>query len=90
MSGDSWENRKPLKTESVPSKGTTEMDRCTTWFSACAFGIAPNNVAKKLACAAKYGQAHSIGALFGGGTIANFLGGNAVSSLVNLGLGVTG
>lgn len=52
--------------------------------------VAPNSVAKKLACAAKYGQAHSIGALFGGGTIANFLGGNAVSSLVNLGLGVTG
>jgi uncharacterized protein RhaS with RHS repeats len=51
---------------------------------------APNNTAKKLACAAKYGQAHSIGSLFGGGTIANFLGGNSVSSLVNLGLSVTG
>ena len=47
-------------------------------------------MAKKLACAAKFGQAHSIGALFGGGAIANFLGGNSVSSLVNLGLAVTG
>jgi hypothetical protein len=51
---------------------------------------APSNTAKKLACAAKYGQAHSIGALFGGGTIANFLGGNSVSGVVNLGLSLTG
>jgi RHS repeat-associated protein len=51
---------------------------------------APNNVVKNLQCAAKSGQAHSIGALFGGGTIANFLGGNSVSGLVNLGLSVTG
>ena len=53
-------------------------------------GAAPNNVVKNLQCAAKSGQAHSIGALFGGGTIANFLGGNSVSGLVNLGLSVTG
>jgi hypothetical protein len=52
--------------------------------------VAPSNVAKKLACAAKYGQAHSIGALFGGGTIANFLGGNSVSGVVNLGLSLSG
>lgn len=51
---------------------------------------APSNVAKNLKCAAKYGQAHSIGALFGGGTVANFLGGNSVSSLVNLGLSLSG
>ncbi len=53
--------------------------------------IAPSNgVATKLACAAKYGQAHSMGAAFGGGAIANYLGGNTVSSLVNLGLAATG
>jgi hypothetical protein len=52
--------------------------------------VAPSNTVKNLQCAAKYGQAHSIGALFGGGTIANFLGGNSVSGLVNLGLTVTG
>ena len=52
--------------------------------------MAPNNVVKNLKCAANYGQAHSIGALFGGGTVANFLGGNSISSLVNLGLSVTG
>jgi hypothetical protein len=52
--------------------------------------VAPNNTAKRLACAAKYGQAHSIGAAFGGGTIANFLGGNSVSSVLNLGLALTG
>jgi hypothetical protein len=52
---------------------------------------APSNaVVKKLQCAAKYGQKHSIGALFGGGTVANFLGGNSVSSLVNLGLSLSG
>jgi hypothetical protein len=51
---------------------------------------APGNTAKRLACAAKYGQAHSIGAAFGGGTVANFLGGNSVSSVLNLGLALTG
>ncbi len=47
-------------------------------------------MAKRLACAAKYGQAHSVGAAFGGGTIANFLGGNSVSGVLNLGLALTG
>lgn len=62
----------------------------TTWSAVCEFGIAPSSVAARLACAAKYGQAHSIGAAFGGGTVANFLGGNAVSSLLNVGLAATG
>ncbi len=54
-------------------------------------GPAPSSgVASRLACAAKYGQAHSIGAAFGGGKVASFLGGNSVSSLLNLGLAATG
>ena len=63
---------------------------CTIGPSVSAFGIAPSNVASRLACAAKYGQAHSIGAAFGGGKVASFLGGNTVSSLLNLGLAATG
>lgn len=59
-------------------------------FEGCSLAIAPNNVVKNLQCAAKYGSGHSIGALFGGGTVANFLGGNSVSSLVNLGLSLSG
>ena len=52
--------------------------------------VAPNNgIASKLACAAKYGQAHSIGAFFGGGPVASFLGGNSVSSILNYGLGLS-
>ena len=47
-------------------------------------------VPQKLACAATFGQNHSIASLFGGGKVANFLAGNTVSSLVNLGLAVTG
>ncbi|HEY6411101.1 MAG TPA: hypothetical protein VIY29_26890 [Ktedonobacteraceae bacterium] len=65
------------------------LDTPTTHLNFCAFDVAPNNVAKNLKCAAKYGQAHSIGALFGGGAVANFLGGNSVSSLVNLGLSLS-
>jgi hypothetical protein len=38
----------------------------------------------RLACAAKFGQSHSVGAAFGGGAIANFFGGNSVSSLLTL------
>ncbi len=45
--------------------------------------IAPNKPSR-LQCASKFGQAHSIGAAFGGGTVANFLGGNSVSSVINL------
>jgi hypothetical protein len=67
------------------------MIRCTTTVAASAFGLGPSSgVASRLACAAKYGQAHSIGAAFGGGKVASFLGGNAVSSLLNLGLAATG
>jgi hypothetical protein len=36
--------------------------------------VAPKNVVKKLACAAKYGQAHSIGALLVAGQSRIFLG----------------
>jgi len=49
-----------------------------------------NTVPQKLACAAKFGNDHSIGALFGGGKVAMFFGGNTVSSLTNLGLALTG
>jgi hypothetical protein len=49
-----------------------------------------NTVSQKLACAAKFGNNHSIGALFGGGKVAMFFGGNTISSLTNLGLAVTG
>jgi hypothetical protein len=51
---------------------------------------APNNVAKNLQCAAKYGQAHNAGALFDGGTVANCIGVNSFSSVVNLWLTLTG
>ena len=47
-------------------------------------------VAQKLTCAAKFGNDHSLGALFGGGKVAMFFGGNTISSLTNLGLAVTG
>ena len=54
-------------------------------------GAAPSSaIAQRFACASKFGQAHSLGAALGGGTVANFLGGNAVSSLANLGLAATG
>jgi hypothetical protein len=46
--------------------------------------FAPNNTSSRINCASKFGQAHSIGAAFGGGTVANFLGGNSASSLLNL------
>ena len=42
----------------------------------------------RLSCASKFGQARSIGAAFGSGAVANFLGGNAVSSLTNVELGL--
>ena len=66
------------------------MNMCTTGFTASAFGIAPNSFVQLLKCASKYGQAHSLGAALGGGAIANFLGGNSVSSLLNLGLAISG
>jgi hypothetical protein len=50
----------------------------------------PKNVPQKLACAAKFGNDHSIGAAFGRGKVAMFFGGNTVSSLTNLGLALTG
>jgi hypothetical protein len=54
-------------------------------------GASPaKTVPQKLACAAKFGNYHSIGALFGGGAVAMFFGSNAISSLANLGLAVTG
>ncbi len=43
-----------------------------------------SSIGNRIQCAAKFGQAHSIGAAFGGGTVANFLGGNSVSSIVNI------
>ncbi len=46
-------------------------------------GSAPRNPSR-IKCAANFGQAHSIGAAFGGGTIANCLGGNSVSSILTL------
>ena len=52
--------------------------------------VAPNSFVQLLKCASKYGQAHSLGAALGGGAIANFLGGNSVSSLLNLGLAISG
>ncbi len=51
---------------------------------------AKSGTAQRLACAAKFGNDHSIGALFGGGKVAMFLGGNTASSLLNIGLAVTG
>ena len=48
------------------------------------------NVAQKFACAAKFGQSHSIGALFGGGKVATFLGGNTFSGFVDIGLALSG
>jgi hypothetical protein len=47
-------------------------------------------VPQKLACAAKFGNDHSIEALFGGGEVAMFFGGNTFTSLTNLGLAVSG
>ena len=46
--------------------------------------------AQRFACTAKFGQSHSIGALFGGGKVATFLGGNTFSGLVDIGLAVSG
>ena len=46
-------------------------------------GVGRPGVSSRLACAAKFGQSHSIGAAFGGGAFANFLGGNAVSGVLN-------
>jgi RHS repeat-associated protein len=48
------------------------------------------SVPQKVACAAQFGNDHSVAALFGGGKVAMFFGGNTVSSLMNLGLAVTG
>ena len=46
----------------------------------------------KAACAAKFGSSHSVASLLGLGNnyVANFFGGNSVSGLVNLGLGIFG
>jgi hypothetical protein len=49
-----------------------------------------NTVPQKLACAEQFGQTHSIAAVFGGGKVANFVAGNTASSLINLGLAVSG
>ncbi len=51
-----------------------------------------NNTAQRLKCAAQFGTNHSIAAAFGAQNnfLANLLGGNSVSGLVNLGLFISG
>ncbi len=48
-----------------------------------------NSITARFLCASKFGQAHSIGAALGGGVVASFLGGDSVSSLTNVGLGLS-
>jgi RHS repeat-associated protein len=55
-------------------------------------GTPANNTAQRLKCAAQFGSNHSIAAAFGAQNnfLANLLGGNSVSGLVNLGLFISG
>jgi len=64
-----------------------DLNTPTTTTYQCANSV-PLHVTDALGHQTSYGY-DSIGAAYGGGTVANFLGGNSVSSLLNLGLAIT-